>query len=130
METLYTLPYPVNCRIIGTWYFKAKVNIMNKSAQKNLYSSEKEERLEARLSQQQKTLIQRAADLVGRSLTDFVISSSQQAANKVIREHEIITLTSQESKRFVNTILNPTKPNAALKKAAKKYSAFINTTNL
>ena len=74
----------------------------------------------------QKELIQHAADLLGRSLTDFVISSIQEEAKKIIREHEIITLTARESKDFVNSLLNPPEPNAALKKAAKRYHAFIN----
>ena len=58
-------------------------------SQRPNYSSEKAERLEARLSRQQKELIQHAADLAGRSLTDFILSASQEAANKVIREHEV-----------------------------------------
>jgi uncharacterized protein (DUF1778 family) len=90
------------------------------------YTSEKAERLEARLSRKQKELLQHAANLLGRSLTDFVISSSQEEAKKIIREHEIITLTMKESKDFVNSLLNPPSPNAALKKAAKRYQAFSN----
>ncbi|MGH6959741.1 MAG: DUF1778 domain-containing protein, partial [Dongiaceae bacterium] len=38
------------------------------------------ERLEARISRDQKTLFQRAAELQGRTLTDFVVSSAQDAA--------------------------------------------------
>lgn len=89
------------------------------------YTSEKAERLEARLSRAQKELIQHAADLLGRSLTDFVISSIQEKAKKVIREHEVITLTAKESKDFVNSLINPPLPNAALKKAAQRYNTFI-----
>lgn len=47
-------------------------------------------------------------------------------ANKVIREHKIITLTSKESVRFVSVLINPPAPNAALKKAAKRYNVFQN----
>lgn len=94
---------------------------MHTSGQQSAYSAEKAERLEARLSRTQKKLIQHAADLVGRSLTDFIVSSSQEAAKKVIREHEIITLTAAESEHFVKTLLRPSKPNAALKKAVKQY---------
>jgi uncharacterized protein (DUF1778 family) len=83
------------------------------------YTSEKAERLEARLNRAQKELIQRAADLLGRSLTDFVISSIQEEAKKIIREHEVITLTARESKDFVNSLLNPSEPSTALKKAVK-----------
>jgi len=89
------------------------------------YSPEKAVRLEARLSPEQKKLIQYAADLAGRSLTDFVISSSQKAANKVIREHEIITLTTKDSRRFVDALFDHPEPNAALKKAAKRHDEFI-----
>jgi uncharacterized protein (DUF1778 family) len=89
------------------------------------YTSEKAERLEARLSREQKELIQHAADLAGRSLTDFVLSASQEAANKVIREYEVIGLTAKESENFVNALLNPPKPNAALKKAMQRHNKLF-----
>lgn len=88
------------------------------------YSPEKAVRLEARLSHTQKELLQHAANLLGRSLTDFILTVSQEAANKVIREHAIITLSVKESESFVSTLLNPPKPNAALKKAFKRYKKF------
>ncbi len=94
---------------------------MQVSSAQAAYTSEKAERLEARLSRAQKELIQHAADLLGRSLTDFVVTFIQEEAKKIIREHEIITLTTKESKNFVNALLNPPKPNAALRKAAKRY---------
>jgi uncharacterized protein (DUF1778 family) len=90
------------------------------------YKLEKSDRLEARLSRQQKELIQHAADLVGRSLTDFILRASQEAANKVIREHKVITLTAQESENFVNTLMNPPEPNPFLKKAVKRHRKFFN----
>ena len=99
------------------------------SAPQPKYAHEKAERLEARLSSMQKSLIQRAADLQGRSLTDFVVSCSQDFAKKIIREHEIISLTAKESELFVDTLLNESKPNVALKKAAKRYRTFIEDNN-
>lgn len=97
---------------------------MAQTAQNQLYSEEKAVRLEARLSRVQKGLLQHAADLSGRSLTDFIVTASQEAANKVIREHEILTLTMKESENFVHTLLNPPKPNTALKNAVKRYRKF------
>lgn len=94
-------------------------------SQRPNYTSEKAERLEARLSRKQKELIQHAADLAGRSLTDFILSASQEAANKVIREHEVITLRAQESENFVNALMNPPAPNLALQKAAKRHRDFL-----
>ena len=94
------------------------------------YTSEKAERLEARLSRKQKELIQHAADLAGRSLTDFVLNASQEAANKVIREYEVISLTAKESENFVNALLNPPKPNTALKRAMKRHSKLFGDDEL
>ncbi len=42
----------------------------------------KPERLEARLTPEQKALLQRAADLSGRTLTEFVIIRAQQLPKK------------------------------------------------
>lgn len=94
-------------------------------SQRPTYTSEKAERLEARLSLRQKKLIQHAADLAGRSLTDFILTASQDAAHKVIREHEVVTLTARESVNFVNALMNPPEPNAHLKKAAKRHRDFF-----
>ena len=38
---------------------------------------------------------------------------------------KVSSLTAEETKSFVNTLLGPAKPNAALKKAAKRYNAFM-----
>ncbi len=97
---------------------------MPPTPQHSLYSASKAVRLEARLSYDQKELIQHAADLLGRSLTDFIIAASQEAANKVIHDYEILMLNANASAQFAKLLLNPAKPNAALRKAAKKYRQF------
>ena len=78
-------------------------------------------RLEARISQETKALIQKAADLEGRSLTDFVVTSVQSAAYQVIERHQTLKLSLEDSEAFVEAILNPQEPNEALKLAALKY---------
>jgi uncharacterized protein (DUF1778 family) len=82
-------------------------------------------RLEARLSQETKALVQKAADLEGRTLTDFVISSVQAAAYKVIEQHQTLKLSLEDSEAFVNAVLNPPQPNEALKSAALRYKKTI-----
>jgi len=82
-------------------------------------------RLEVRISPETKALIQKAADLEGRSLTDFVVATVQAAACKVIEQHQTLTLTVEDSEAFVNAILNPPKPNNALKSAALRYKQTI-----
>jgi len=81
----------------------------------------KRERLATRLSAEQKALLQRAADLEGRSLSDFVLESAQRAAESVIREHEVMTLTAQDSRAFADAVLNPPLPNEQLRAAFARY---------
>lgn len=78
-------------------------------------------RLEARVSAAQKSLLQQAAALSGRTLSEFVVASAQDAARRVIAEHESIRLSREEQLAFVQTLLNPPEPNARLKRAAKAY---------
>lgn len=78
-------------------------------------------RLEARVSTTQKTLLQRAAALSGRTLSEFVVSSAQEAAAKVIQEHESIRLSRAEQAAFVQTLLNPPAPSPRLRRAAAAY---------
>lgn len=78
-------------------------------------------RLEARMTTDQKALLQHAAALSGRTLSEFVLASAQEAAARVIREHETIRLSRTEQVAFVTALLKPRPPNARLRKAAAKY---------
>jgi len=89
------------------------------------YSATKAERLEARISPDQKHLFQHAADLLGRTLTDFVVSTLQQAATRVIQEQEMLHLSLADRKVFVEALLNPPKPNNRLLKATKRYQKEV-----
>ncbi len=81
----------------------------------------KAERLEARITPAQKEILQHAAELEGRSLTDFVISSAQAAAMRTIHEHEVLLLSAKDREVFVNALLNPPAPNDKLRRAAHRY---------
>ncbi len=84
--------------------------------------STKSARFEARITEEQKAIFQRAAALGGhRSLTEFVIESAQEKANALIQEHDILRLSAKDKKLFVEALLNPPAPNARLKQAAKRY---------
>ena len=78
-------------------------------------------RLEARMTTDQKALLQHAATLSGRTLSEFVVASAQEAAAKVIHEHETIRLSRSEQVAFVSMLLKPRTPNARLRNAAEKY---------
>jgi uncharacterized protein (DUF1778 family) len=82
-------------------------------------------RLEARISQETKALVQRAADLEGRTLTDFIVASVQTAAYRVIQQHQTLKLNIEDSEAFVDALLNPPEPNDALKSAALHYKQVM-----
>jgi uncharacterized protein (DUF1778 family) len=85
----------------------------------------KTERLEARVPVALKRVIQHAADLQGRSLTDFVISSLDRTARETVREHEVMKLSTSDSLLFANAVINPPKPNAALKRAFAAHAKSV-----
>jgi uncharacterized protein (DUF1778 family) len=82
-------------------------------------------RIEARVSAEQKRTFERAAEIEGVTLTDFVISSAQRAAAQVFESHAIITLSSRDQQAFIDALMSPPEPNPALRSAAKKYLAHL-----
>ncbi len=85
----------------------------------------KTERLEARVPVALKKVIQHAANLQGRTLTDFVIASLDKAARETVREHEMITLGTADSLRVAKLLIDPPKPNAVLKKAVERHRKSV-----
>lgn len=82
-------------------------------------------RLEARLSPEVKALVQRAADLEGRTITDFVVASVKAEACRVIEQHTRLNLSLEDSQDFVHAVLHPPLPNAALEAAATRYKQAL-----
>ena len=85
----------------------------------------KNQRLEARITREQKRLIERAALLRGRTVTDFVVTEIQQAAAATIREFESLQLRDEAREHFMQALLNPPAPNAAAKAAMARYKKRI-----
>ncbi|HEV2991383.1 MAG TPA: DUF1778 domain-containing protein [Candidatus Angelobacter sp.] len=83
------------------------------------------ERLEARVSAEQKQLFRQAAALRGVSLTDFIIESMREAAVKTVEEHDVMRLTAAERKIFIEALMNPPAPNDALRSATKRYYKMV-----
>jgi uncharacterized protein (DUF1778 family) len=83
------------------------------------------ERLEARISSEEKALFQRAAELQGRTLTDFVIASVHESAVKAIAELGAIRLTTADSRAFAEALLHPREPVPELRAAAERYRKMV-----
>ena|SRR5690242_10587430 len=85
----------------------------------------KDYRFDARLNEDQKMLIQKAADLEGRSMTEFVLRSAQAAAERTLQHRAMLILSARETEAFVDAILNPAEPGPVLRSAAREYKKII-----
>jgi uncharacterized protein (DUF1778 family) len=93
----------------------AKVNRVKKNA-----------RLEARVTEEQKQLMERAAFLRGQNLTEFIVSTLAEASTQIIKDREIIKLTEQDRQVFANALLNPPAPSDRAYSDAQWYQNVMN----
>ena len=95
------------------------------SNQINSNKVSKTARLEARVTIEQKQLIERAADLRGQNLTEFMISVLSEAATQTIKDRELIDLTDRDRKIFAEALLNPSDPSEQSILDANWYSQIL-----
>ena len=81
----------------------------------------KQERLQIRLDAQAKSILQRAAGHRHKTLSQFVLGTALEEAERIIRENEVVTLSGADWKVFYDALTNPPAPNAALRKAYARY---------
>lgn len=65
------------------------------------------ERLEARLTAEQKRLLHEAAAVQGRTLTDFVVGSLVETATRVLQDRDLVVLSEKDRQVFVRALLAP-----------------------
>lgn len=82
-------------------------------------------RFEARMTPDVQRQLKRAAELEGRSLSDFVLSAALEAAQLTIQRTETILLTMDEHDRLLEALHNPPPPNEALLRAAARHRELI-----
>jgi uncharacterized protein (DUF1778 family) len=78
-------------------------------------------RLEARISREALAVVRRAAEIQGRSVSDFVVAAAQDAAQKAVTEIEVMRLSSKAQEKFVDLLLNPHAPAPSLRKAFRRH---------
>ena len=86
---------------------------IDKLAQKEL--------LEAYLTLEDKELLERAAQIEGIALIDFIIRSAREMARLALEENPPIKLNSEDSLAFAESLLNPPEPNERAIAAAAVY---------
>lgn len=81
-------------------------------------------RFDTRLSKETKDLLERAAMIKGfKSLSEFVIHFSSEAALSIIERHNQVLASDRDKAIFFDALLNPPAPNSAMVNAAKRYKA-------
>ena len=82
-------------------------------------------RLEARVSPEARDTLTRAAEIQGRSLSDFVVSAALDAAQRVIADTEVIRLSREASEALAAALIKPPAPNRALRRAVARHRRLI-----
>lgn len=88
-------------------------------------ASGRAERLGFRLDRETKSLIERAARLERRKLTDFCVSALAGAARRTIADHETLTLSERDRQTFFEALINPPKPSERLVRAVAEHGRRI-----
>ena len=84
-------------------------------------------RLEARISTQLHTMLKRASELQGRTMTDFVISAVQEAAQRAIEQAEVMRFSLEDQECFAQALLSPPEPTPALQRAFVRRKKLLRT---
>jgi uncharacterized protein (DUF1778 family) len=82
-------------------------------------------RLEARISTDLHSMLKRAAELQGRTMTDFVVAAVQHAAQRAIEQAEVIRLSLADQECFAHALLAPRQPSPALERAFSRRRKLL-----
>ena len=82
-------------------------------------------RLEARISYDLHAIVKRAAQIQGRTMTDFVIHALRSAASEAIERDDHVRMTLVDQEAFARALIAPAKPNAALRRAFAKAKKLL-----
>ena len=84
-------------------------------------------RIEARITPAALAVVRRAAEIQGRSVSDFVVAAASEAASRTIDETDIIRLSVEGQRQLADLLLNPPEPNRALKRAFRRRRELFGT---
>ena len=85
-------------------------------------------RLEARIAPQILAIVKHAAELQGRSVSDFVVAAAEETARRMINEAHIIRLSVEDQRRFAELLLDPPALSPAMKRARQAHAKLIRSS--
>jgi len=85
----------------------------------------REERLGFRVDEPTKALIERAAQLERRKLTDFCMTALTDAARRTIAAHDTLVLSDQDRATFFDALVNPPAPSERMQRAFAEHTRRV-----
>ena len=83
----------------------------------------KQERIGARVPRDVYDTLNKAAELMGATVNQFLVQSALKEAQMVIEREQTIRLSVGDSEQLLDLLEKPAKPNARLKAAMKHYQS-------
>ena len=82
-------------------------------------------RVEARIAPNALAVVRRAAELQGRSISDFLVAAALKDAHQTIEDAQIVRLSVDDQRRFAEMLLNPPLLAPAMKRALKARKKLL-----
>ncbi|TYL75354.1 DUF1778 domain-containing protein [Klebsiella pneumoniae] len=83
-------------------------------------SALKKQRIDLRLNEDDKHMIEEAAAMTNQSISQFMVSTASERAAEVIDQHRRLLLNEESWNLVMDAIINPPAPNDRLKRAANR----------
>ncbi len=87
--------------------------------------SPKDARVGLRLRPEHKELFEMAATLRGSSMTDFLVASAVEKAERIISDASATSLCLEAARHFAEALQNPPEPNERMRAAATRYRELL-----
>ncbi|MDO8297789.1 MAG: DUF1778 domain-containing protein [Caulobacter sp.] len=88
-------------------------------------TSNRTARLEARIAPDALAVVRRAAELEGRSVSDFVVAAARDAAQRTLEDASLIRLSLDDQRRFVDLLLDPPDLTPAMRRARDAHGKLL-----
>jgi uncharacterized protein (DUF1778 family) len=86
-----------------------------------MVKTEKMDRIDLRVTRDQKEVLARAAVLSGLSMSSFLVAKALNEAKKIVSKNESIVLSNRDRDLFYSLLKNPPKPNKNLISLMKNH---------
>ena len=82
-------------------------------------------RISARTTPEVLNFLERAAEIEGHSLTDFIVAAASAAARHTIEQTEIIRLSGESARMFTQLLLDPPPVTPAMRRAFEHHKRLV-----